>query len=287
MGGQLSYFISMNTTWKTTMVPPPNDRWVFLIIYPLMILGAVHIGNDNPLPILLRLPSYYSDLLLASICTYGAGYYFRYLFQQIDRKYTWELAFRERIFWQLGYGLIVPLLVILGLEIIYLRFFLQIPASEYTLFYLEMPLAIIFLLIINLVYFILYYRKYNAALVDALQTKDDRKKDYLLANRGAKTVQIPVEEVAYFTKQAGLTFLCTASGERFVYDLPLDQIREQLDHRSFFQLNRQVIAGRKSIQAYVTTETRKLAIELHPAPKQTVFVSKAKATDFIGWFRPN
>lgn len=277
----------MNTHWKTSLIQPSDDRWIFLALYPLMILGAVHIGNDNPLLVLLRLPSYYSDLLLAGICTYGAGFYFRYLFQKIDQQFAWEQQFRERILWQLGYGLLAPLLVILSLEFMYLRFLLQLPPSEYTLLYLEMPLVIIFLLIINLLYFILYYRKYNEELVEALQTTNAWKKDYLLVNSGAKTIQLPVEEIAYFTKQDGLTFLRTASGDIFLYDLPLDQIREQLDQQSFYQLNRQFIAGRKSIQAYSATETRKLAVELHPTPARTVYVSKAKATDFIDWFRPN
>ncbi|WP_170110483.1 LytTR family DNA-binding domain-containing protein [Flavilitoribacter nigricans] len=280
----------MQTNLEHSSFSGPNDRWIFRFVYPLMTFGAVHIGNDNPLLTLWSLPSYYTDLILAAFCTYGAGYYFRYLFQKLDRKYQWEEQARRRIAGHAVYGVLIPLLLILGIECLYLRLFLGIPPREFTVHYLEMPLVFGFLLIINLFYIILYYRQYNSRLQRALLREPGRvtsKADYLLVNRGARTLQLPLEEVAYFAKLDGITFLRTAGGEKFLYDLPLEQIRKRLDQDSFYQLNRQFIAGRKSIQAYAATDTRKLAIELHPRPEQAVFVSKARATHFVSWLQPD
>ncbi|SMO91298.1 hypothetical protein SAMN06265379_11438 [Saccharicrinis carchari] len=57
-----------------------NDRWMFIWVYPVLALLAVHIGNDNTFDQLLHIPSYYSDIAFALTCVYLTGWYFRVLF---------------------------------------------------------------------------------------------------------------------------------------------------------------------------------------------------------------
>lgn len=266
----------------------PDDRWIFRLIYPLMILGVVHIGNDNTIERLLSMPSYYSDLLLATVCTYGAGYYFRLLFRTWERRCHWEEDIVRCLLKQLKWGVWLPLTIIIAVELYYLIFFLHIPVSRHTIWYLELPLILVFLLMINLIYFLLYHRKHHIQMLQTLDTDKTVKHDhpYLLVSTGAKTRQIPYPEVGYFIKQDGITFLHLRSGDVYVYDLPLDRILEHLDGKTFFQLNRQVIASRHTIRSYSATATRKLKIELQPTSPHPVFVSKARASAFIRWFDP-
>ena len=275
----------MSTTKFQKQRQKPDDRWVFRLVYPLMILGAIHIGNDNALHDLVRMSSYYTDLLLAIVCTYGAGIYFRYLFQRMERQFPWDQPLKDRIRYQWRFGLLLPLLVILASELVYLSIFLGIPAVQSSMLYLELPLVLIFLLLINLFYFILYYRMHH--LVSARSTAaPSRSLDTpsLLVQAGAKVIRLPVHTIAYCRKQERLTFVLTLAGEMYWSDLPLEKIGEELGARNFYQLNRQVIASRQSIRAYTPTATRKLAIELQPVAQAAVYVSKAKATDFIQWF---
>lgn len=258
-----------------------SDRRLFLFVYPLMTLGIVHIGNDNPLLTLLQLPSYYSDLLLAALLTYGVGVYLQQLCRRLDQQYDWEKTLRVRLVRQLQYGLLLPLFTVMGIELLYLYFILHIPLRHHSFIYLELPLTFLFLLLINMVYLFLYFRKFQLSFEQQFSTPT--QPDDILVQTGAKVLRIPTEEVAYFVKREGVTFLRTKGGEQFLYDLPLERIAARLDEQAFFQLNRQLIAHRHSIQSYVATDTRKLDVALTPEPGSTVYVSKARSGHFIRW----
>ena len=47
----------------------PADKWLFRVVYPLMALSVIHVGNDNRVAELLRNPTYYTDLLVAALLT--------------------------------------------------------------------------------------------------------------------------------------------------------------------------------------------------------------------------
>jgi hypothetical protein len=49
-----------------------NDKWMFWGLYPAIALLAVHIGNANTFAQLLKIPSYYTDVLF-SLMAYGIG----------------------------------------------------------------------------------------------------------------------------------------------------------------------------------------------------------------------
>ncbi|MEQ8242299.1 hypothetical protein, partial [Fulvivirga sp.] len=74
-----------------------NDRWIFIFIYPLFVIFVCHVGNDNSLSHLLTVPSYYTDLLLAVVCTYGAGFYWKILFARLDAKFDWYTNLKPRL----------------------------------------------------------------------------------------------------------------------------------------------------------------------------------------------
>jgi hypothetical protein len=229
----------------------------------------------------LTLPSYYTDLLLAAVLVYGLGLYLRVHFRKLDQDFDWREKFPQRLWYQVRFGLLLPLALVMGIEMIYLRWILHIPLAGHPIAYLELPLAFLFLLLLHLTYLFLYYRKHQLILERQLDAP--ALPNYLVVNSGAKALHIPLEQVAYFIKLERSTFLRTTEGTQFLYDLPLEQISAQLDQQVFFQLNRQLIAHRGSIKAYTSTATRKLAIELAPRPRDTVYVSKARSGHFIKW----
>lgn len=269
-----------------------NDQWLFWLVYPLMAVLAVHIGNENSLSVLLRIPSYYSDLLLALVCTYGVGLYYRVLFRRIDQRFAWQNGLKRRLVRHLVYGLVLPTLVIIGIEALYLVFLLEIPLHESSIFYLEMPLVATFCALVNLLYFSLYFRKHNLELAAELHSEKEKGaqasasvRDYFTVDQGLRSLNLSVGDVAYFMVQQKNMLLVSEKGTEYLYDASLEKVKSEVSSADFFQLNRQVIAHRKAIDSYERTDTRKLLVHLQPSAAAPVYVSKSRAPEFLKWMK--
>lgn len=263
-----------------------NDRWLFYFVYPIMGIAIVHIGNDNPLGKLVRIPSYYTDVLLALVVLYSVGLYFRWILNKIDHRFDWENEFKQRTRYQFLWALVIPTGFALMVEIVYL-YVLGIPLSDSPIFYLELPIILGFFTLINLTYFILYFRWHNAQLNQALKEKaletDISKEKFLIAQQGGQNINVPNKSIAYFLLKNKLTFLVTLEGKQHLYNKTMKEVSDMLPPDEYYQLNRQVIARRSSIVKCTTTETRRLKIELNPPLGEEIFLAKAKAGSFMKW----
>ncbi len=263
---------------------PLNDRWLFYYVYPVIAVAIVHIGNENSLSQLLRIPSYYSDLVLALALTFGMGYYYH-------RYYRLHPLLLEPASGRIGHLvnlLVLPIALVIGIELLYVVLLLGIPFRELSVFYLELPLVLLFSVLINVIYTGLIFQQ-RAAATEVLLGKERGRDEYdafpggFVVHAGARSFRVPVEEIAFFEVVEKTTFLVTAAGRRHLLDQPLREVQVATDPRQFFGLNRQVVAHRRSIAGYARTGTRKLTVDLHPAPDATPTVSKVKAGAFLRW----
>ncbi|MGB3183932.1 MAG: LytTR family transcriptional regulator DNA-binding domain-containing protein [Cyclobacteriaceae bacterium] len=267
-----------------------HDRWLFMFVYPIMGVSFVHIGNDNSFGKLITIPSYYSDIILALAVTYLVGFYIRWISRRMEARFDWETQPRPRLVYQFIYGLLIPTLFAMSVELIYLSL-LGIPVGESSIFYLELPVAVGFLILINLIYFILYSRLHTSALKTALveqaKERSTPQEKYLIATQGKQKIRVPDSSIAYFMVRDKLTFLVTADNRRLLYDKPMKEVMDMLPEKQYYRLNRQLIASRSSIVRFTPTKTRRLQIELSPPADEEVFLAKVKATDFITWLEGN
>ena len=259
---------------------------MFLYVYPVIAILAVHIGNDNSFLELLNLPSYYSDLLFAFVFTYCTGLYFQWLFIKLEQKFDWDSELRKRLIYQGAFGILIPIIVIIAFEIIYLELLLGIKVSQSSVFYLELPLVTIFCIVINLIYLILYHRQHYFVTADNLKKPASYKNSFIV-HSGMKSINIPDNDISYFMIREKSTFVMTSNGRQYLYDNTLEKIRKDISPFKFFQLNRQIIANRTSIVSYKRTDTRKLIVELTPETVKPVFVSKIKTSEFLHWLNQN
>jgi hypothetical protein len=263
-----------------------NDRWMYIVVYPIMAFLAVHIGNDNTFRQLVRIPSYYTDLLLAFGCTFGIGFYFRRLFRTIDQKFDWTHSLRQRIRRHLILGILLPAAVIIGIEAVYLLL-INIDLKNSSVFYLELPVVILFCLLINLIYIFLYHRAYTESFVALAETRNNLTKpagkENFVVHSGTTKLNVPIDDIAYFAVLEKHTFLITRGGKQYLYDTTIDELNKQVAQPEFFRLNRQFIARRNSISLYRQTDTRRLIVDLIPPPEKPVYVSKTKALKFYNW----
>ncbi|MTI40482.1 LytTR family transcriptional regulator [Fulvivirga lutimaris] len=114
-------------------------------------------------------------------------------------------------------------------------------------------------------------------------TDSTRFTENFIVKSGNAVENILVDDVAYFIIQEKITFLVTTEGKKHIYDYSLEQIMEKISPWEFFQLNRQVIAKRKSIIKCKQTETRRLEITLNPSLPEPQFVAKTKSTKLLSW----
>jgi DNA-binding LytR/AlgR family response regulator len=100
---------------------------------------------------------------------------------------------------------------------------------------------------------------------------------------GQKIKTIPVEEVAYFFSEEGITFLVCRDKSEYPVDHSLDRLADEMDPKQFFRISRQYLIGMKSIaQVHVYPKSR-LKIDLLPAARHEVFVSIDKVVKFKEW----
>lgn len=267
-----------------------NDRWIFIYVYPILAIAILHIGNDNTFLELLKIPSYYTDIILSLSVIYIVGFYIRRVQQQLENKLDWDKQLNTRINFQLLLGLLIPAVFAVTVEILYLKI-INIPIANSSIFYLELPVITIFLLIINLIYFILYYRLHAMAIHSDLQSlvikKNETPPEFIIAKQGNQMVQIPLDAIAYFFSKDKLTFLVTEENRHLLYDKTMKEVVEILPQDYFYRLNRQLIVKNSSIKKFSRTDTRRLKIELSPPLNEDIFMAKAKIPTFITWLNTN
>jgi len=108
-------------------------------------------------------------------------------------------------------------------------------------------------------------------------------KSRFIARMGDQIKHIAIEEVAWFYAEDNVVFLVTKGNNRFIIDYTIDQVSLQLDPSRFFRLNRSVVADIKSIGKVSRYFNGRLLIELAPSAPEPVYVSRAKAQEFIEW----
>lgn len=107
----------------------------------------------------------------------------------------------------------------------------------------------------------------------------------ILVKKGDKIIPIKIEDVAYFFAQGKYVFLTTWNGEQYLTEFSLQQLKDKLDPKEFYQLNRQYIVHLNAIESLVSLPKSKLQIILSPNTKGEVVVSSEKSVDFKKWLK--
>lgn len=112
-------------------------------------------------------------------------------------------------------------------------------------------------------------------------TKETSKKRILTYVRN-ELLSIPTEELAYIYVDNTITYVIRKDGKRSTSSESLDQIFSNLDDKSFFRVNRQIIVAISAIDI-ITKYGNKLKLQLNPEPEIDIFIGKNKAAAFKQW----
>jgi DNA-binding LytR/AlgR family response regulator len=100
---------------------------------------------------------------------------------------------------------------------------------------------------------------------------------------GAKIKTIPVDQIAYFVSEEGLTFAYLINKGSYPVDLSLDRLVNELDPKKFFRINRKILLGIHGIADIHVYPKSRLKLDLNPKFHEEVFVSLDKVTSFKKW----
>jgi DNA-binding LytR/AlgR family response regulator len=123
----------------------------------------------------------------------------------------------------------------------------------------------------------------DAALLRDLLRPQPAYRDRFMVAVGDKLKSVNVSDIAYFYSASGITFVVMHSNSRFAIDYSLDNLKEMLDPKAFFRVNRQFLVHLTAIdKAFVFPKSR-LKLALIPPSDADVFVSIDKAHEFKLW----
>lgn len=111
------------------------------------------------------------------------------------------------------------------------------------------------------------------------------KKERIVVKKGASRLSIPINSIAFFYAEMKLTFAVDFEGNRFLLDYNLSQVEQQLDHRVFFRVSRQIIANINAIKEFKSIEFSKIELSLtkNNYIKDSIIISQFTAPDFKKW----
>lgn len=119
--------------------------------------------------------------------------------------------------------------------------------------------------------------------IDSLKTQFPAGfRERFLVKIGPQFKSIPTNAIKYFFYSDGLTYLQTEESALPI-DYTLDQLKEELDPKLFFRINRQFILKISSIKEIHSYFNSRLLLTLSPSFKEEVIVSRERVLNFKIW----
>lgn len=108
------------------------------------------------------------------------------------------------------------------------------------------------------------------------------KKSFLIFKNN-KYSNIPTDTIAYFYVRYHVVMIVCFDKREYPVSYSLEQIQELLTDQQFFRLNRQYLINFHAIKEVEHYFARKLLVTLTVPVRDTLLVSKEKASGFLHW----
>jgi hypothetical protein len=207
----------------------------------------------------------------------------------LDRRIPWTVNPLRRLLYQLLLTGIVGLATLTILVVIDYSLFRPYPMNHYSF---DLVIALLFILLVNAVYIVLYYHQSLQATRKNLE--DTRKRqteslrnNFFLVKLGRKELQVPLVGISLFYAKNKNAFLFTTEGQSYPVDLSLDQLEKEAFTAALFRANRQHLVSLSSISSIQSDASGKINVYLKQSPnkEEYITVSREKAAAFRQWFK--
>lgn len=260
------------------------DKKVGWLLYPVLGISFIFFANDNDIETLVHLPSFKWDVVFSLSAVSLVGLYLAWVTRRLDKnqKSSWRTSLRKRFLLQFFYGIVIPLFFSIGLELLYLLW-IKFEISQSSILNLELPLAFIYLLFINLLYY-LNYISHSQRTKNSEHLETSLLKRKVSFTEGAKESLMPIENIAFIRSSEKLLWVHTFQARQSLLSGTLNDWENELPNQHFYRINRQFIVHRDAIKNIESTETRRLKVLLGNY-NGDVYVPKTKATEFRRWLQ--
>ncbi len=119
------------------------------------------------------------------------------------------------------------------------------------------------------------------SLLEVLQKKN--YKEQFLIKSGQSLSIIQTGQIAYFYSEDGYVQLVTNENKKHLIEYSLEQLSEIVDPQYFFRINRKYILQMPAIEKINSYFNSRLKLNLSPAAKEDVIVSRERVSDFKKW----
>jgi hypothetical protein len=270
-----------------------------------VLLGGLflrHVGEPEPLSILLRNPQYYVDLGFTILVTLLIWLTNHTLITRLDKQYSWATHGLQRFFIQAILAYALTGFSVLMLSFVYNDILIRRPAvfDITNVFSADIPASLIMVTIIHLLYTGMWMIHYHNLTVSELENKiacaqelsgtlvenQDKKEEFrktLLVNQGKGLVPLEVAHVAYIYTSQEMVLVKTLEGNLFTLDASLEQLEEQLSPYAFFRISRQFIVQKKAVKKVESESSGRLLLYLQPTSASEITVSRRRTAEFRQW----
>ncbi len=108
-------------------------------------------------------------------------------------------------------------------------------------------------------------------------------KSRFLVKSGNQLQYINTSDVQYFYFEDGYVHLVDSDKKKHIIDHSIEQLKNLLDPKSFFRINRKMILDICSIQKISPYFNGRMKLQLNPKFSEDVIVSRERVSDFKAW----
>ena len=121
-------------------------------------------------------------------------------------------------------------------------------------------------------------------LAELISGSDKKYKARYLVKIGEHIKSILVEDIYFFYAEGRTVFIITKENRKFIVDITLEELSNQLDPQKFFRVNRSFIINFDHITDVVVYSTNRLRVKFSHEFEKEIIVSREKVSDFKAWY---
>lgn len=267
--------------------------WPFRII--ISFIGS-HLALTNGVPIpfwkIITLQKYWRLQSISALMAFVLVTAVWAITKWLDKRVDWTDHFIRRLYWQAALGIGLLALLELLMAEVYFYYFKQKHVFEVPeFFYHDFVLIVIMLALLNSYYYGLYTRKIRTLDRPSQQWQESGaafipiENQLILKNNKGQRIEIVPDHICYvFQKGEDTLFMLRGRSDMVTVQSTLQEVRQSLDNRHYFQVNRHTIVHYNSI-AEVVKDGRHIRLTLSPETTEPVLVSRRINRSFNQWMK--
>ena len=118
-------------------------------------------------------------------------------------------------------------------------------------------------------------------LINNLVVNESRKR--FVVKEGNSMTFVPIDDIAFFYSEDGISFLKTHQNKRYILDMTLDAIEKDISPKSFFRINRGQIINIKAVKKIHPYLNHRLKLEIEMNKNLEFIVSRKRTSEFKQW----